>query len=95
MLAAALSGLGVFLRIPVIGIPVGADVGPYVLLYALTAAVIAKMDSFYVATVAGICIGIIEQCMYYWSRYANLGAALMLPILLVAMLAQRGRAVSR
>jgi branched-chain amino acid transport system permease protein len=91
MLAAALSGLGVFLRIPVIGIPVGADVGPYVLLYALTAAVIAKMDSFYVATIAGICIGIIEQCMYYWSRYANLGAALMLPILLVAMLTQRGR----
>jgi branched-chain amino acid transport system permease protein len=91
MLAAALSGLGVFLRIPVIGIPVGADVGPYVLLYALTAAVIAKMDSFYVATVAGICIGIIEQCMYYWSRYANLGSALMLPILLVAMLTQRGR----
>jgi len=91
MLAAALSGLGVFLRIPVIGIPVGADVGPYVLLYALTAAVIAKMDSFYVATVAGVCIGIIEQCMYYWSRYANLGSALMLPILLVAMLTQRGR----
>ena len=91
MLAAALSGLGVFLRIPVIGIPVGADIGAYVLLYALTAAVIAKMDSFYVATVAGVCIGIIEQCMYYWSRYANLGSALMLPILLVAMLTQRGR----
>ena len=91
MLAAALSGLGVFLRIPVIGIPVGADVGPYVLLYALTAAVIARMDSFYIATVAGVCIGVIEQCMYYWSRYANLGSALMLPILLVAMLTQRGR----
>jgi branched-chain amino acid transport system permease protein len=62
-----------------------------VLLYALTAAVIAKMDSFYVATIAGICIGIIEQTVYYWSRYANLGAAVMLPILLVAMLTQRGR----
>ena len=91
MLAAALSGLGVFLRIPVIGIPIGADVGPYVLLYALTAAVIAKMDSFYVATVAAVCIGIIDQSMYYWSRVANLGAALMLPILLVSMLTQRGR----
>jgi len=91
MLAAALSGLGVFLRIPVIGIPVGADVGSYVLLYALTAAVIARMDSFYIAAVAGICIGIIEQSMYYFSRDGNLGAALMLPILLVAMLSQRGR----
>ncbi|HET6910001.1 MAG TPA: ABC transporter permease [Mycobacteriales bacterium] len=91
MLAAALSGLGVFLRIPVIGIPIGADVGPYVLLYALTAAVIARMDSFYVATVAAVCIGIIDQSFYYWSRIANLGAALMLPILLVSMLTQRGK----
>jgi branched-chain amino acid transport system permease protein len=91
MLAAALSGLGVFLRIPVIGIPIGADVGPYVLLYAMTAAVIARMDSFYIATVAAVCIGIIDQSFYYWSRIANLGAALMLPILLVSMLTQRGK----
>jgi branched-chain amino acid transport system permease protein len=91
MLAAALSGLGVFLRIPVIGIPIGADVSPYVLLYALTAAMIARMDSFYIAAVAGICIGVIEQSMYYFSRDGNLGASLMLPILLVAMLSQRGR----
>jgi branched-chain amino acid transport system permease protein len=94
MLAAGLSGLGVFLRIPVIGIPIGADVGPYVLLYALTAAVIARMDSFYIAAVAALCIGIIEQCMYYFSRNGQLGASLMLPILLVSMLTQR-RSVSR
>jgi len=91
MLAAALSGLGVFLRIPVIGIPIGADVGPYVLLYALTAAVIARMDSFYIAAIAAVCIGVIEQCMYFFSHDGNLGAALMLPILLVAMLGQRGK----
>ena len=91
MLAGGLSGLGVFLRIPVIGIPVGADVGPYVLLFGLTAAVVAKMENFYVATIAGICVGVIDQSMYYWSRVANLGAALMLPILLVSMLTQRTR----
>lgn len=92
MVAAGLSALGVFLRIPVIGIPIGADVGPYVLLYALSAAVIARMESFSVAAVAGIAIGVIEQSMYYFSHDADLGATLMLPILLVSMLMQRRRA---
>src|SRR5207244_11259041 len=53
MLAAGLSTLGVFLRIPVIGLPIGVDVGPYVLLYALGAAVIARMESLSVALAAG------------------------------------------
>src|SRR5207302_353916 len=68
MLAAALSTLGVFLRIPVIGLPVGVDVGPYVLLYALGAAVIARMESFSVALAAGVAIGILEQSLDYFSR---------------------------
>ena len=91
MLAAALSAIGVFLRVPVIGIPVGADVGPYVLLYGLSAAVIARMESFSVAAVGGIAIGVIEQSMYFFSRDAYLGAATMLPILLVSILLQRRR----
>jgi branched-chain amino acid transport system permease protein len=91
ILATVLSALGVFLRIPVIGIPVGADIGPFVLLYALAAAVIARMESFSVALVAGIGIGVIEQSLYYFSRDPSVASALMLPILLVAMLAQRRR----
>ena len=91
VLAAILSALGVFLRIPIIGIPVGADIGPFVLLYSLSAAVIARMESFPVALVAGVCIGILEQSLYYFSRDPSIASALMLPILLVAMLAQRGR----
>ncbi|MCU1449787.1 MAG: ABC-type branched-chain amino acid transport system, permease component, partial [Acidimicrobiales bacterium] len=91
ILAAVLSALGVFLRIPVIGIPVGADIGPFVLLYALAAAVIARMESFPMALVAGVGIGVIEQSLYYFSRDPSVASALMLPILLVVMLAQRGR----
>src|SRR5436305_9796 len=66
MLAVALSALGVFLRIPVIGLPIGVDVGPFVLLYALAAAVIARMESFSVALAAAIGIGILEQSLYYF-----------------------------
>jgi branched-chain amino acid transport system permease protein len=91
ILAAVLSALAVFLRIPVVGIPVGADIGPFVLLYALAAAVIARMESFPVAVVAGVAIGVIEQSLYYFSRDPNVASALMLPILLVAMLVQRGQ----
>ncbi|GAC1531676.1 MAG: ABC transporter permease [Acidimicrobiales bacterium] len=89
MLGTALSTLGVFLRIPVIGLPIGADVGTSVLLYALAAAVIARMESFPVALAAGVAIGILDQSLYYFSRDPNIGVALMLPVLLVAMLAQR------
>jgi branched-chain amino acid transport system permease protein len=90
MLGAALSALGVFLRIPVIGLPVGVDVGPFVLLYALAAAVIARMESFSVALAAGVAIGILEQSLYFFSRDPSIASALMLPLLLIAMLAQRG-----
>jgi len=91
MIAAALSALGVFLRVPVIGLPIGADIGPSVLLYALAAAVIARMESFPVALAAGVAIGITENSMYAFSRDPNIAQAVMLPILLVAMLAQRGK----
>lgn len=91
MLAAALSALGVFLRVPVIGIPVGADIGPAVLLYALAAAVIARMESFGVALAAGIAIGITEQSLYFFSRDPAIAQALMLPLLLVVMLTQRNK----
>src|SRR5205814_5281391 len=91
ILAAVLSALAVFLRIPIVGIPVGADIGPFVLLYALAAAVIARMESFSVALVAGVAIGVIEQSLYYFSRDPSVASALMLPILLVAMLLQRSQ----
>jgi branched-chain amino acid transport system permease protein len=94
MLAAALSTLGVFLRIPVVGIPIGFDLGPYVLLYALAAAVLARMESFSVALLAGVAIGVLEQSLYYFSRNPTIASALMLPILLAALLAQR-RQLSR
>ncbi|MHB8463871.1 MAG: ABC transporter permease [Acidimicrobiales bacterium] len=91
MLAGALSALGVFLRIPVVGIPIGSDIGPSLLLYALAAAVIARMESFSVALFAGVAIGIISESVHFFSRDPAISQAVMLPILLVAMLAQRGK----
>jgi branched-chain amino acid transport system permease protein len=92
MLAAVLSALGVFLRIPLIGIPVGVDIGPAVLIYSLAAAVIGKMEKFGTALAAGLCIGILEQTIYAFTHDPSVAAAVMLPILLGTMLLQKGNA---
>jgi branched-chain amino acid transport system permease protein len=89
MIAAGLSALAVFLRVPVIGLPIGVDIGPQILLYGLAAAVIAGMESFSLALAAGVGLGIMSQSLYFFSRDPSLADALVLPIMLVAMLAQR------
>ena len=89
MLAAALSSLSIFLRIPVIGLPIGIFLGPTLLLYGLAAAVVARMESFGVALVAGVMLGVLEQCLYYFSKDPYVAGALILPVLLAAMLLQR------
>ncbi|HVT77602.1 MAG TPA: ABC transporter permease [Acidimicrobiales bacterium] len=90
-LAGALSSLSVFLRVPVVGLPIGVFVGPTFLLFGLAAAVIARMDSFGTAVVAGVALGVLEQTLYYFSRDPNVAGALILPIVLAAMLFQRDK----
>ena len=90
MIAAALSALAVFLRIPIVGLPIGAgDIGPVILIYGLAAAVIGRMESFSRTLFAGIAIGIIQQSFNYFSRNTVVADAFMLPVLLGAMLLQR------
>ncbi|HVV35791.1 MAG TPA: ABC transporter permease [Acidimicrobiales bacterium] len=90
-LAAALSSLSVFLRVPVVGLPIGVFVGPTFLLFGLAAAVIARMESFGTAVAAGVGLGVLEQTLYYFSRDPNVAGALILPIVLGAMLLQRDK----
>jgi branched-chain amino acid transport system permease protein len=91
MIAAGLSSLSIFLRVPIVGLPIGVFIGPLFLLYGLAAAVIARMESFGTALVAGVALGVIEQTLYYFSRDPAVSGALILPILLVVMLLQRDR----
>ncbi|MGB8652266.1 MAG: ATP-binding cassette domain-containing protein [Mycobacteriales bacterium] len=88
------SGVAVFLQAPVIGLPLGGSVSPVVLLYGLAAAVIARLESLPTALVAGVAIGVIEQSSFAGTNKPDLAAALMLPLVLVALLAQR-RQLSR
>lgn len=89
MLAALLSALGIFLRAPLVGLPIGTITGPAILLPALAAAVVARMEKLPVAFVAGIVLGVVDQATFYSTRNASLSQAIMLPVILAALLLQR------
>lgn len=89
MLATLLSAVGMFLRAPLIGLPMGTIIGPTVLLYALAAAMVARMENLPVAMFAGMAIGAFNLGMFYTTNDTIVGDAIMLPIILVALLVQR------
>jgi branched-chain amino acid transport system permease protein len=91
VIAAVCSGLGVFLRAPVVGLPLGGLIGPVILLYALAAAVVARMESMPVALGAGMAIGVLDQSANYATRRGDISVSLMLPLLLIALALQRRR----
>jgi branched-chain amino acid transport system permease protein len=90
MIAAVLSALGIFLRAPLVGLPIGTITGPSILLPALAAAVIARMESLPVAFGAGIALGVVDLSTFYSTKDSRLSAAILLPVILVALLVQRG-----
>lgn len=93
-LAGLLSSLAIFAQAPLIGVPGDATLGFDTLLYGLAAAVVARMDRFGVALAAGAGIGLIIFASVSRTGSNNVASAVMLVVILVALLAQRG-ALSR
>ena len=89
VLAAVCSALAVFLRGPVVGVSIGTNLSPVLLLYGLAAAVLARMSSLPVALLAGMGIGILEQGSFFSTSKPDLSVALILPVLLAGLLRQR------
>lgn len=94
ILASLMSAMAIFLRAPMVGLTVGSSIGPSVLLYGLAAAVIARMDSLPMCVVAGMGIGMLDQGAVWATNKGSLSQAMMLVVILVALLAQKG-AISR
>lgn len=88
-LAGTLAAITIFLRSTLVGVPTDGSLGPTVLLYALTAAVIARMESIPTALVAGMAIGVLAQASVFHTGSDTLAGAIMLCVILVALLAQR------
>ena len=91
-IAGLLSGLGIFLRVPVVGgLPIGGLVGTSTLLYALAPAVVARMQNLPVAFGAGIALGVVDQSLIYETRSSTMSSIILLPVILVTLLVQRRR----
>lgn len=88
--AGLFAGTTIFLRSALIGIPFDGSLGFAVLLYALAAAVVARMERVGVALAAGVGIGILEAAAVTSTGAPDLTSAIMLVVILVALLVQRG-----
>jgi branched-chain amino acid transport system permease protein len=91
VLAAVLSAIGVFLRVPIVGMSLTGYVGPGLLLYGLAAAVMARMESLPLAMASGMFIGIIDRSALYATNRASLANAAMFVVIMIALLVQRGK----
>ncbi len=91
VLAALLSAVGVFLRTPLVGLPLSGFVGPSILLFGLAVAVIARMESLPIAFIGGILIGVIDRAALFATRRAALANAVMFVVVVIALLAQRAK----
>ena len=89
VIAAVMSAIGIFLRAPLVGLPLGGLIGPAVLLMGLAAAVIARMDSLGAAFAAGMALGVVDQSAVFSTRSPIVAYGVMLLVILGALLVQR------
>ncbi len=91
IIAGLLSAAAAILQGPVVGLQVGVLIGPGLLLRALTAAVVGRMESMTVTVAAAIGLGIVEQALFWsYGRSATIDV-ILLAIILAGLLIQRRR----
>jgi branched-chain amino acid transport system permease protein len=89
MVASALAFVTMFLRAGVVGLPIGSVLSPTVLLQALAAVVIGRMEHLPRITAAAIGLGIIEQAVVFNTDRDVYVAPILFVVIIVAMLAER------
>jgi branched-chain amino acid transport system permease protein len=94
VLAGGLAGVVLFLLSTIVGVPGDASLGPQVLIYALTAAVIGRMDRIGVTLVAGMGVGVLVESSLVRTGSDSITTGVMLAIILLALAFQRN-ALSR
>ena len=92
-LAGLLSALAIFVQAPLIGAPSDATLGFDTLLYALAAAVVARMERFGLTLAAGMGIGVIISSSVASSGDTSIASSIMVIIILVALLTQPKRSI--
>jgi branched-chain amino acid transport system permease protein len=95
VLATVLAFLAVYLRAGIIGLPIGQVLGPALLLRALAAAVIGRMERLPTIVGAAVVLGIVEQAVvWHWHQPAYVDPVLFV-VVVVGLLATGGTDGSR
>ena len=95
MLAAGLSALASLLRAPLVGLPIGQVLGPGLLLRALAAAVIGRMENLPLTFGAAVVLGMVEQAVLWHTGRAVITDAVLFFVIIGALLLQRRGVVAR
>jgi ABC-type branched-subunit amino acid transport system ATPase component/ABC-type branched-subunit amino acid transport system permease subunit len=95
IISAVLAAITLIFRAAIIGLPLGSVLGPSILLRALTAAVIGRMDRFGVMFVAACGLGVVEALIIWNTGSATLVDPVMFVIVVGALLLQRRSKESR
>ncbi len=94
VMSGVIAALAVMLQAPSAGVPIDVAAGPELLLVPLVAAVVARMESLWVAFVAGIALGVMEELVRLNISKQSIETPIFLVVVLVALLLQH-RASSR
>jgi ABC-type branched-subunit amino acid transport system ATPase component/ABC-type branched-subunit amino acid transport system permease subunit len=90
VLAGALAALTFVLRAPFLGATPSAIAGPAVLLPALAAAVVGRMESMPVTFAAAVSLGVVDQLVRWNTTSPELVDVVLLVVIVGALLLQRG-----
>ncbi len=90
IIAGMLAALTWVLKAPFLGATPAAIAGPAVLLPALAAAVVARMESMPVAFIAAVGLGVVDQVVRWNTTSPELIDVVLLAVIVVALLLQRG-----
>ena len=91
-IAGVFAAVTIFFQASVTTIPLDGSLGYTTLLFALAAAVVAKMESVPTAVLAGVGIGIIDFATVQNTGESSISRAVMLVFILVALVFQKGSA---
>jgi len=95
VVAALLSAVAVTLRAGLVGVPLGSAFGPSILVRALAAAVLARMERFGTMFVAAGVLGVVETAILWNTGSSTLVDPVLFVIVLVGLLVQRRGRESR
>jgi branched-chain amino acid transport system permease protein len=95
VVATVLGFVAIFLRAGIVGLPIGSVLGPTILIRALTAAVLGRMEKLPTIFVASLALGIVESTIIFSTGEPDLADAILFVIVLAALLFQRRGVASR